>query len=68
MLEGQTKVMVWSQAANVLTTLSTLIFCILLFPNMNGMIGALAQSLGIAGELFLVLYVLRWSRYKGDGF
>jgi hypothetical protein len=62
MLSGQTKVMIWSQAANLLTTLGTLIVCILLFPNMNGMIGALAQSVGIAGELCLVLYVLRWSR------
>jgi hypothetical protein len=62
MLTGQTKVMIWSQAANVLATLGTLFFCILLFPGLNGMIGALAQSMGVVGELCMVLYVLRWSK------
>jgi O-antigen/teichoic acid export membrane protein len=62
MLTGQTKVMIWSQAANVLATLATLFICILLFPGLNGKIGALAQSIGIVGELCMVLYVLRWSK------
>lgn len=62
MLTGQTKVMIWSQGANVLATLITLIFCIGLFPNLNGIIGALAQSAGIAGELVMVVYILRRNR------
>jgi O-antigen/teichoic acid export membrane protein len=59
MLTGQTKVMIWSQGANVLATLITLIFCIWLFPSLNGIIGALAQSAGIAGELGMVVYILQ---------
>jgi hypothetical protein len=62
MLTGQTKVMIWSQGANVLATLAILIFCMLLYPSLNGMIGALAQTAGIAGELCMVLYVLRRNR------
>jgi hypothetical protein len=62
MLTGQTKVMIWSQVANVSATLMTLVLCILYFPNLNGMIGALAQSIGIAGELIWVVYVLRLSK------
>jgi O-antigen/teichoic acid export membrane protein len=59
MLTGQTKVMIWSQAANVLATLITLIICIWLFPSLNGIIGALAQSAGMAGELGMVIYILQ---------
>ncbi|RKN85000.1 multi antimicrobial extrusion protein MatE [Paenibacillus ginsengarvi] len=59
MLRGQTKVMMFSQAANVTVTLATLLVCVAAAPGWNGMIGALAQSLGIAGELSVVLYVLR---------
>jgi hypothetical protein len=62
MLTGQTKVMIWSQGANVLATLIALIFCIWLFPSLNGIIGALAQSAGIAGELGMVLYILQRNR------
>jgi hypothetical protein len=59
MLTGQTKVMIWSQGANVVATLITLIICIGLFPNLNGIIGALAQSAGMAGELGMVIYILQ---------
>lgn len=62
MLTGQTKVMIWSQGANVLATLITLIFFIWLFPNLNGIIGALAQSAGIAGELGMVVFILQRNR------
>jgi hypothetical protein len=62
MLTGQTKVMIWSQGANVLATLITLIFCIWLFPSLNGIIGALAQSAGIVGELGMVVYILQRNR------
>ncbi|WP_230632821.1 multi antimicrobial extrusion protein MatE [Paenibacillus athensensis] len=59
MLRGQTKIMVWSQGANVVLTLLTLVLCIWLTPGWNGAIGALAQSLGMLAELGVVLYVLR---------
>jgi len=59
MLRGQTKIMVWSQGANVALTLLTLVLCIGLAPGWNGAIGALAQSLGMLAELGVVLYVLR---------
>lgn len=61
MLKGQTKIMVWSQGANVTITLITLFICILATPGWNGMIGALAQSLGSVTELVVVLYVLKRS-------
>ncbi|WP_426452328.1 multi antimicrobial extrusion protein MatE [Paenibacillus sp. S-38] len=59
MLRSQTKVMVWSQAANVTMTLAALFLGVLWNPAWNGAIGALAQSLGIAAELSVVFYVLR---------
>ncbi|MCP1309433.1 multi antimicrobial extrusion protein MatE [Paenibacillus tyrfis] len=59
MLRSQTKVMVWSQAANVCVTLLVLVLCIARAPGWNGMIGALAQSLGVAAEAAVVWAVLR---------
>ncbi|MDF2961512.1 MAG: multi antimicrobial extrusion protein MatE [Paenibacillus sp.] len=59
LLRGETKLMVWSQAANVTVTLITLVACILLSPGWNGMIGALAQSLGVTAETAVVWLVLR---------
>jgi O-antigen/teichoic acid export membrane protein len=61
MLRGQTKVMMFSQTANVALTLVSLIICVAITPGWNGMIGALAQSLGLAGELCVVLYAIRYS-------
>lgn len=61
MLRGQTKVMMFSQTANVALTLVSLVICITVTPGWNGMIGALAQSLGLAGELCVVLYAIRFS-------
>ncbi len=58
MLKGDTKVMLWSQSANLLVTLITLFILVSLSPGWNGMIGALAQSLGTAAELSVVAYVL----------
>jgi hypothetical protein len=58
MLRGQTKVMVWSQAANVLMTAVTLVVCVFGVPSWNGRIGALAQSLGVAAELAVDAYVI----------
>lgn len=59
MLRGETKVMVWSQAANVSVTLLSLVLTIMLTPGWNGMVGALAQSLGLAAEAAVVWFVLR---------
>ncbi|GAA4862720.1 hypothetical protein GCM10023310_47650 [Paenibacillus vulneris] len=59
MLRGETKVMIWSQAANVSVTLISLVLTIVLTPGWNGMVGALAQSLGLAAEASVVWLVLR---------
>ena len=59
MLRGETKVMVWSQAANVSVTLTSLVLAVMLSPGWNGMVGALAQSLGVAAEAAVVWFVLR---------
>ncbi|PZE20974.1 multi antimicrobial extrusion protein MatE [Paenibacillus xerothermodurans] len=59
LLRGETKLMVWSQAANVAVTLIALVLCVVLSPGWNGMIGALAQSLGLAAEAAVVWLVLR---------
>jgi len=59
MLRGQTKIMVWSQAANVSVTLVSLVLSVMWSPGWNGMIGALAQSLGVAAEAAVVWFVLR---------
>lgn len=65
MLRGQTKTMVWSQAANVCTTLIALIVCVFFSPGWNGMIGALAQSLGLAAETSVVWLILRAAAREG---
>jgi len=62
MLRGQTKIMVWSQVSNVIIALATLIVLVTIAPGWNGSIGALAQSLGVAAEWMVVLYVLRTTR------
>lgn len=65
MLRSQTKIMMWSQLSNVVTTVGSLILLIWLTPGWNGMVGALGQSLGMAGELAVVAYiVIRSSRYN----
>lgn len=61
MLSGQTKAMMYSQAANVAVTLLSLVICVSAAPGWNGAIGALAQSLGIAGELIVILIAIRLS-------
>ncbi|MBA2943845.1 multi antimicrobial extrusion protein MatE [Paenibacillus sp. CGMCC 1.16610] len=59
MLRGQTKIMVFSQSANATITVLTLFISIWAVPNWNGMIGALAQSIGTLAELLVVVYVLK---------
>lgn len=58
LLRSQTKITVLSQSANLSLTLLTLILLIVFTPGWNGMIGALAQSLGLLAELCVLLYVL----------
>ncbi|WP_281886039.1 multi antimicrobial extrusion protein MatE [Paenibacillus sp. YYML68] len=65
MLRGQTKAMVWSQAANVCTTLGALVVCIWLAPGWNGAIGALAQSLGLLAETAVVWFIIRETSRSG---
>ncbi|WP_159881346.1 multi antimicrobial extrusion protein MatE [Paenibacillus puerhi] len=65
MLRSQTKTMVWSQAANVCTTLVVLLSCVLTVPYWNGMVGALAQSLGVVAEASVVWLILRAARRSG---
>ncbi len=67
MLRSQTKVMVWSQAANVCVTLLVLALCVARTPGWNGMIGALAQSLGVAAEAAVVWVVLRPALRADEG-
>ncbi|MBP1963477.1 multi antimicrobial extrusion protein MatE [Paenibacillus aceris] len=59
MLRGQTKIMVFSQSANATITVITLFIAIWTVPGWNGMIGALAQSIGTLAELLVVVYVLK---------
>ncbi|MFC0470075.1 multi antimicrobial extrusion protein MatE [Halalkalibacter kiskunsagensis] len=58
MLRSQTKVMVFSQSANVMLTFIVLLVVSGLAPNWNGMIGALAQSVGMLAELCVLLLIL----------
>ncbi|WP_246067262.1 multi antimicrobial extrusion protein MatE [Paenibacillus koleovorans] len=59
LMRGQTKIMLFSMSANIAVTLVTLIACIMTVPHWNGMVGSLAQSLGLAAELGVLLTVLR---------
>jgi O-antigen/teichoic acid export membrane protein len=58
MQKRQTKYMAFSQAANVTTTVLALIAMVWLAPGWNGVIGALGQCLGQAGELGVVAWVV----------
>jgi Na+-driven multidrug efflux pump len=63
MVRGHTRVMLGSQSANLLFTVSTMIIFVLLTPGWNGMIGAWAQSAGLTAECIFVAYaVWRGSR------
>jgi O-antigen/teichoic acid export membrane protein len=61
MLKGQNAILVRSQLANLFVVITSLLLLILLSPSWNGMIGALAISLGFIAELSVVLYFLRVS-------
>ncbi|KIL42536.1 multi antimicrobial extrusion protein MatE [Gordoniibacillus kamchatkensis] len=59
MLRRQTRIMMGSQAANVTATVLTLVILILAAPGWNGIVGALAQSLGTACELLVAAIAVR---------
>ncbi|MEW4369035.1 multi antimicrobial extrusion protein MatE [Paenibacillus kandeliae] len=59
LLRGQTKAMFRSQMANASCTFVMLITLLFIFPAWNGMVGALAQSIGLAAELCIVTLVIR---------
>ncbi|MFD1991121.1 multi antimicrobial extrusion protein MatE [Paenibacillus nicotianae] len=59
LLRGQTKAMFRSQMANAICTFIVLIVLLFIFPAWNGVIGALAQSLGLAAELAIITLVIR---------
>lgn len=58
-LQGETRIMVWSQVSNVGFTLTALFLCIWWAPHWNGKIGALAQSLGVTGEMLTSFIILK---------
>jgi hypothetical protein len=66
MLLGDTRAMIWSQSANVVITLTTLVLCIALSPGWNGAIGAFAQSLGMVAEAAVIWLILRAIKKSGD--
>ncbi|MGF7045804.1 O-antigen/teichoic acid export membrane protein [Paenibacillus sp. DS2015] len=59
LLRGQTKTMFRSQTANAICTVLVLLLLIFLFPQWNGMVGAIAQSLGLLAEAVIVWIVIR---------
>ncbi|MEK3887850.1 multi antimicrobial extrusion protein MatE [Bacillus sp. FSL K6-3431] len=60
MLKGQTKVLSYSQAGNVLLTFIALFTFIFILPNGGGLIGSLAQSIGILTETAIAFIFLRY--------
>jgi Na+-driven multidrug efflux pump len=67
MLNNQTRVMLWSQGTNIAVTVILLIALVALTPGWNGVIGGLAQSLGLVAELAVLVYVLRqMQRHDGN--
>ncbi len=59
LLGGQTKVMFRSQLANAICTIGFLFLLVAIFPHWNGMVGAIAQSLGLLAEAVIIFLVVR---------
>ncbi|MCF7755389.1 multi antimicrobial extrusion protein MatE [Paenibacillus xylanexedens] len=64
LLRGQTKTMFRSQTANAICTVIVLLILVSIFPAWNGMIGAVAQSLGLLAELIIVWLVIRRTKQE----
>ena len=59
MLRNNTKVMVFSQSANLVITFLIVLIASAFVPAWNGVIGALAQSLGMIAELIVLFVILK---------
>ncbi|CAM4375835.1 multi antimicrobial extrusion protein MatE [Paenibacillus tarimensis] len=59
MLRKQTRLMAFSQLGNVIVTVAALLVAAAAVPGWNGMVGALAQSCGLAAEGLVLLVLLR---------
>lgn len=59
MLYKKTPFMIYSQMGNVAVTIAALIVLTAVLPHWNGMVGALAQSCGVAGELAVLMLLIR---------
>lgn len=67
MLHKQTKVTIISQSVNVFITMSILLVGIKVVADWNGVLGALAQSMGLVGELIVVSSIVHSNKYfKGE--
>ncbi|WP_207634105.1 multi antimicrobial extrusion protein MatE [Halalkalibacter urbisdiaboli] len=58
LIREQTKAMLITQSTNLLITFLILLVGSSLVPNWNGVIGALAQSVGMVGELAVLLFIV----------
>ncbi|WP_051475503.1 multi antimicrobial extrusion protein MatE [Bacillus sp. J37] len=63
MVKKQTKIMVYSQSTNLIFTFLVLLIFSTVFPQWNGRIGAIAQSVGMLSELGILAFIL-FSRGK----
>ena len=59
MLNKRTRYMAFSQLGNVGMTLLALVVAVAAAPSWNGLVGALAQSSGLVGELLVLIVLLR---------
>ena len=64
MLRNQTRVLIRTQTANILTVTVVLVAAVAAVPDWNGRLGALAQSAGSAAELLTLLLILRLYRKR----
>ncbi|GAE34310.1 hypothetical protein JCM9157_1358 [Halalkalibacter akibai JCM 9157] len=64
MLRSETRTMVFSQSANLVFTFVVVAVLATVMPSWNGMIGALAQSVGMVAELTVLLAILLKGRAK----
>ncbi|MFC4599967.1 multi antimicrobial extrusion protein MatE [Cohnella hongkongensis] len=62
MAHGETKLMFGSQIANAILTALTIIMLVLLLPAWTGVLGSLAQSVGVAAEVLFLTWLFRRSR------
>jgi len=63
MVKKQTRIMVYSQSTNLIFTFLVLLIFSTVFPQWNGRIGAIAQSVGMLSELGILAFIL-FSRGK----